>query len=65
MKSKFSKGDAVTTNIEPGTVKEVAPFADHFEYLVEFKDQTASWIHEQYLKPAATSKPATETATPK
>ena len=35
----------------PG-IKEVATFPDHIEYLVEWPDQTATWIHEDNLSAA-------------
>lgn len=58
MKSKFAENDLVKTPVAAGVVKQIAPFpggngdAPHFEYLVEWPDKTASWIHEDILKPA-------------
>lgn len=47
MKNKLNIGDAVPN----GTVRDLALFADHVEYLVEQTDGTASWLHEDKLKP--------------
>jgi hypothetical protein len=58
MNAKFSEHDQVKTPVAAGTVKQVAPFPDHFEYLVEFPDKTASWIDESILKPTS-KKPST------
>jgi hypothetical protein len=48
-KTKFNLKDSVRTVVNTGIVSDVAPFADHTEYLVEWTDKTATWIHEQHL----------------
>lgn len=57
-KPQFHPGDPVQSETSAGRVVNVSPFPDHVEYLVEFPDGTASWIHEAALRPVATS-PAT------
>lgn len=49
MKPKFKIKQAVLLGTLPGTVTEVAKFADHFEYLVAITGGTGSWIHEDKL----------------
>jgi len=48
-KNTFSPGDQVLTAVATGIVKESANFTDHTEHLIEWPDQTASWINEQNL----------------
>lgn len=55
-KTTFNVGDQVTTPTSTGKIIAFAPFADHLEFLVEFLDATATWYHEDALKPATTPK---------
>ncbi len=61
-KIKFEVGQSVATATAPGVIKQLALFADHCEYLVEFPDKTATWIHENNLKP---NPPSAQTPNPK
>ena len=61
MKNKFAKNEPVKTETAWGLVTASATFPSHTEYLVEFPDGTASWIHEEKLSPVAFAK---STATP-
>ncbi len=49
MKKEFAINDAVITPTTSGVVKQISELADHFEYLVQFKDGTAAWVHERNL----------------
>lgn len=50
-KTQFKIGDAVKSPVNVGTVQLVHEFSDHTEYLVEWPDKTASWVHERNLSP--------------
>lgn len=60
-KPQFTIGTSVRTAVNSGQIKQVAEYADHFEYLVEWPDGTAAWIHERNLTvtptPAAAAQP--------
>ncbi len=49
MKTKFQLNDRVKTETAIGHITGWQPFPDHHEYLVEFPDGTATWLHEEKL----------------